>query len=111
MKKIIILILIVVSVTSHGQGIRWEASGNSYLRVADNQLVRHTLPANTQTTIVSKADLTPAGVNGSIVIRNYAFSEDQTKLLIYTNTKQVWRLDTRGDYWVLDLTTKKLQQL
>jgi len=111
MKKIIILILILVYSTSHGQGIRWEASGNSYLRVEDNQLVRYTLPANTRTTIISKADLTPAGVNGSIVIRNYAFSEDQTKLLIYTNTKQVWRLDTRGDYWVLDLTTKKLQQI
>ncbi len=30
---------------------------------------------------------------------------------MFTNTKKVWRYHTRGDYWVLDLKTDKLQQL
>ncbi len=38
-------------------------------------------------------------------------SDDGTKALIYTNTKKVWRLDTEGDYWVLNLTTKKWHQV
>ncbi|MDR1382613.1 MAG: DPP IV N-terminal domain-containing protein [Planctomycetaceae bacterium] len=31
------------------------------------------------------------------------FSEDRSKVLIFTNTRRVWRHNTRGDYWVLDL--------
>ena len=32
-------------------------------------------------------------------------------LLVFTNTQPVWRLNTRGDYWVLDRTSGKLRQL
>jgi len=32
-------------------------------------------------------------------------------MLIFTNTVRVWRLHTRGDYWVLDIITGKLEQL
>jgi dipeptidyl-peptidase 4 len=45
------------------------------------------------------------------VVKNYTFSTDQNKVLIFTNSKRVWREDTRGDYWVLDLNTKKLTQI
>ena len=38
-----------------------------------------------------------------ISVRNFVFSEDNSKVLIYTNTRRVWRYDTRGDYWVLNL--------
>jgi dipeptidyl-peptidase-4 len=41
----------------------------------------------------------------------YSFSEDQKKVLIFTNTKRVWRLNTKGDYWVLDRNTGSLKQL
>ncbi|MCA9975601.1 MAG: DPP IV N-terminal domain-containing protein, partial [Anaerolineales bacterium] len=30
---------------------------------------------------------------------------------IFTNTKRVWRMHTRGDYWVLDLPSGRLTQL
>ena len=39
------------------------------------------------------------------------WSSDQKKLLIYTNTKKVWRVNSRGDYWILDLDTNRLKQL
>ena len=42
---------------------------------------------------------------------NLTWSPDQKKLLIYTNTKKVWRVNSRGDYWVLDLETNALKQL
>ena len=41
----------------------------------------------------------------------YAWSADRTKLLIFTNTRRVWRLNTRGDYWVLELASKRLYKL
>ena len=36
-------------------------------------------------------------------IDDYAWSTDGRRLLIFTNTRKVWRDNTRGDYWVLDL--------
>ena len=32
-------------------------------------------------------------------------------MLIYTNTRRVWRVHSRGDYWVLDRASGKLRQL
>ena len=39
------------------------------------------------------------------------WSDDGTKLLIFTNTRKVWRQNTRGDYWVLNLKGGGLKQL
>ena len=39
-------------------------------------------------------------------IADYVWSDDGSKLLIFTNTRKVWRLNTRGDYWVLSLSTE-----
>ena len=46
-----------------------------------------------------------------IRVRSFTFSEDNSQVLIYTNTRRVWRMDTRGDYWVLNIQSGKLQQL
>jgi dipeptidyl-peptidase-4 len=112
MKRILILFLIIIyPAWVQAQALRWAPEGNAYYRTEGGELVRYSLPANTKTTLVSKADLTPAGAAQSLRIRNFAFSQDQTKLLIFTNTQKVWRLDTRGDYWVVDLKTKALKQI
>src|SRR6202021_1442983 len=42
---------------------------------------------------------------------DYAWSKDKSRVLIFTNTAQVWRRNTRGDYWVLDLKSGSLQKL
>ncbi|MFA5816486.1 MAG: DPP IV N-terminal domain-containing protein [Bacteroidales bacterium] len=39
------------------------------------------------------------------------YLDDATKLMIFTNTQRVWRYNTKGDYWVMDLKTRKLKQL
>src|SRR5689334_8453290 len=44
-------------------------------------------------------------------VDDYAWSADGRRLLIFTNTRKVWRQNTRGDYYVLDVaggTQKKL---
>ncbi|GAB4310655.1 MAG: S9 family peptidase [Bacteroidales bacterium] len=46
-----------------------------------------------------------------IRIASYSWSEDESKLLIFTNTRRVWRANTRGDYWVYELNEGKLYQL
>jgi dipeptidyl-peptidase-4 len=37
-------------------------------------------------------------------VDDYAWSADGRRLLVFTNSRKVWRQNTRGDYWVLDLS-------
>lgn len=61
--------------------------------------------------LVSAEQLTPKDAEKPLAIDNYSWSDDRQKLLIYTNSKKVWRSNSRGDYWVLDLTTNSLFRL
>ena len=60
---------------------------------------------------VSLAKLTPQGLAAPIAIEDFVLSPDEKKLLIFTKSERVWRSNTRGDYWVLDLESGSLQQL
>ena len=62
-------------------------------------------------TIVHPEDLVPGGKEKPISISSYSWSVDETMLLIFTNTKRVWRQNTRGDYWIFDMGNKSLVQL
>jgi dipeptidyl-peptidase-4 len=46
-----------------------------------------------------------------LAIRDFSFSADGKKVLIYTNARRVWRYETRGDYWVLDKGSRQLVQV
>ncbi len=51
------------------------------------------------------------GSRPALNVESFQFSEDESKLLIFTNSKRVWRRNTRGDYWVLDIAKSELKQL
>src|SRR5439155_6219407 len=55
--------------------------------------------------------LTPKGATAPLDVQDYSWSPDGRMLLVFTNTKPVWRLNTRGDYWVLDRKSGGLRQL
>jgi dipeptidyl-peptidase-4 len=91
--------------------LKWSADGNSYFEAKALGIVRVSIPDDRETIVVSKELLIPSGQPNALSIRNFAFSADGKKLLIYTNAHRVWRYDTRGDYWVLDLGTRQLSQV
>ncbi|MBC7964837.1 MAG: DPP IV N-terminal domain-containing protein, partial [Fuerstia sp.] len=62
-------------------------------------------------TLVPSDWLRPTPNDKPLNIDAYEWSADRTKLLIFTNTRRVWRLNTRGDYWVLELPSKRLYKL
>ena len=41
----------------------------------------------------------------SLAVSDYSWSADGRRLLVFTNTKRVWRQNTRGDYYVLDVAS------
>lgn len=112
MRRLLCFICLLLAVLiTQAQGIRWTTDGNGYYRVEAGEVVQYTLPGNVKTVLVSKKDLTPADRTTALPVRNFSFSVDGKKALIYTNTKKVWRLDTRGDYWVFDKNNNTLKQI
>jgi hypothetical protein len=61
--------------------------------------------------LVPASSLTPAGAASPLEVDDYASSGARGKLLVFTNTRRVWRRNTRGDYWVLDTGTRALRKL
>jgi dipeptidyl-peptidase-4 len=41
----------------------------------------------------------------------FEFSEDESKILIFTNTQRVWRANTRGDYYVVDIAGRDIRKV
>ena len=95
----------------NAQQIKWARDSSSYYQEEEGDIVKYSLPKNSKTIIVAKENLRIPGQSKSIGIRNFIFSDDEQKLLIYTNTKKVWRQDTRGDYWLYNMADGSLKQV
>lgn len=97
--------------------VRWMKDNTGYstleanAEVGGNDIVRYDAATGERKVLVSAKTLIPAGEKKPLMIADYNWSNDDTKLLIFTNTRRVWRYNTRGDYWVLDLKNTRLQQL
>jgi dipeptidyl-peptidase-4 len=97
---------------------RWIEDGRAYTTLegsgeADSakSIVRYDAATGERRALVPAERLVPAGEKKPLSIDNYAWSGDGKKLLVFTNTKKVWRQNTRGDYWVLDLSDGRLKKL
>ncbi|MGV3763359.1 S9 family peptidase [Parapedobacter sp.] len=95
-----------------GQHVHWSADGNAIIKVMAGEIVQEAVadPAR-RTVLATQADLTPAGSDTPLAVRRFSLTTDGSKILVNTNTKRVWRYDTRGDYWVFDRGDKSLTQL
>ena len=54
------------------------------------------------------ADLVPPGQAAPIDIESFQFSEDRSKLLIFTSSVRVWRQNTKGVFYVWDFNRRRL---
>jgi dipeptidyl-peptidase-4 len=106
-----IILCITLITSSQVADIRWSVDGNSYYRVEKNELLQYTLPDNKPVVVLPKQQLTLSGSANPLQFSYYLFSGDQQKILLFTNTKRVWRLNSKGDYWMLDRKSGSLIQL
>jgi dipeptidyl-peptidase-4 len=105
-------VLLLLSFLAIAQNdIQWSKEGNSYYVHKDGGIVEITLPDQHENVLVTSANLTPAGRSTPLSVRKFMITDDHKKFLIYTNSKKVWRYDTRGDYWVFDRGDGSLKQL
>jgi dipeptidyl-peptidase 4 len=69
-------------------------------------------PATGDKELIAPAHLfIPPQESSPLSVEAFEFSADESKLLIFTASKRVWRQRTRGDYWVLDISSRELRKL
>ena len=106
----------VIETRSMG-AMSWLKDGERYSRLEKNQetggfdVVAYKAKDNSREVIIPSSMFIDKTTGKPIAIRSISWSADNKKVLIYNNTRRVWRYDTRGDYWVLDLESGKLRQL
>lgn len=74
-------------------------------------LVQLDAATGARSVLATAQDMTPPGAKKPLTVAEVHFSMDENHVLLFTNTKKVWRKNTRGDYWLLDLASKRLQKL
>ena len=89
----------------------WMDDGRSYSALTEKGLVRIDAATLAETVIVPQEAFLPEGASRPLRVESYTWSDDKTKLVVYTNSRRVWRRNTRGDYWLLDIATGRIRQL
>ncbi len=113
-RRFILLTVIVFTVQwASGQYkavTQFTPDGNGYYIKKDGGIAKMDIKTGVATAIVKEQQLA-ISPSKTLGVASFSFSTDNTKLLVFTNTAKVWRYNTRGDYWVLDIPSGKLVQV
>jgi dipeptidyl-peptidase-4 len=98
---------------------KWQDDGAFYTTLESSKaageeakdIVRYETASGKREVLIEASRLVPEGETEAFEIDEYAWSEDKKQLLIFTNTQRVWRRNTRGDYWVMNLVSGELKKL
>lgn len=97
---------------------RWLPDGRTYTTVEKSDqveggmdIVAYAAETGKRKILVSASSLSDPENGNPLRIEGYSWSKDGRLLLIFTNSRRVWRLNTRGDYWVFDLVSGRLKKL
>ena len=92
--------------------VAWMKDGKAYTTLDDasgnSDLYRVDALTGKKDLLLRAADLVPPGARQPVTIEEYSFSADGSRLLIFTNSARVWRLNTKGTYYVWDFAAKRL---
>ena len=99
------------------RSVRWMEDSPYYTTLETNrerncaEIVRYDAGSGERTVLVGADQLGAREGKKPLNIADYQWSAGNRKLLLFTNTRRVWRYHTRGDYWMLDLESGNLQQV
>ncbi|MGL6074562.1 MAG: S9 family peptidase [Fimbriiglobus sp.] len=96
---------------------KWSTRTSTYFTLerigkgSQRELLRNDPATGKKEVVVPASAFVPEGMKAPLGIDGYEFSADESRVLLYVNSQRVWRRNTRGDYWVLDVATSKLRKL
>jgi dipeptidyl-peptidase-4 len=100
MKRLIILIIAIsLPFWAISQKLHW-INDNTYLVSERNDIVQYTLPSMERKVVLNTGP-----------ISNFSVSPDGSKFLVFRDAEKVWRLKTRGNYFLIDKATGKERAL
>lgn len=103
---IAVLVLLTGTAAQAQQGgLQWTKDGSAYYERDGKSIVKVMMPSGDKKEFAAGPGLQ------NISIRSFRVSDNENRVLVYTNTKKVWRYDTRGDYYVYDVNKKTARKL
>ena len=101
-----------------GFSARWLEDSSGYTTFESSKessggrdLVRHDPKTGAKEILIPASDFVPPGASSPLGLDDHIWSKDKSRLLLFTNSKRVWRTNSRGDYWVLDRSSHELFKL
>ena len=98
--------------------VRWLDNAAAYVKLeADSAkpgsrgLVRYDAATGKREVWVPASRLVPQRDSMPLTVEDYSVSPDGKRLLVFTNSQKVWRENTRGDFWALELASGRLHRL
>lgn len=96
---------------SNAQKLKWTTNNNGYYTVEKGDIIKYSLPDFSQTKVIDATQIVSEQTGKALEIKDFEFSQNEKLVLIYTNSKKVWRQETRGDYWLFNRETNELHQI
>lgn len=107
--------------TNYAGQTLWMPDGEHYMKVERNgdkgksEIVAYACKDDRKSVIIPSELLVVDKASGQTLldrgVSNITFSHDMDKVLLFTNTRKVWRYATRGDYWVVNRKNGMIHQL
>jgi dipeptidyl-peptidase 4 len=101
-----------------GGAVHWMSGGSAFATLepsalvpGSSDLVRYETATGTRSILITARQLIPSGASEPLDVEDYDFGPGDTLLLLFGNTRRVWRQNTRGDYWVLNSKSGTLRQI
>ncbi|MCL7971905.1 MAG: S9 family peptidase [marine benthic group bacterium] len=93
--------------------VRWMPDGAHWSTIdrdslGNGELWRVDARTGEREKLVSAAELVRPGSEQPLDIEGYSFSQDGRRVLIFSESQQVWRARTKGRYYVFDFPTRRL---
>lgn len=104
------ILILNVKAQQYNEKTYWSADGNKIMAFKEGNIIEINALDSKENVLISKDALTPENQE-ALEVESFSFSNDHNQVLIYTNSKKVWRYNTRGDYWLYNLSAKTLKKI
>ena len=103
--KLLVFLVLLSNLTFSQFDIKWSAKQKAFYEIQENKILKTDLSTG------QNLDWFTGFLDKKLEIKDFVLSENEDMALVYTNSKKVWRYETRGDYWFFDTKTKALKQI
>lgn len=103
--KLLVFLILLSNLTFSQFDIKWSANQKAFYEIQENKILKTDLSTG------QNLDWFTGFLDKKFEIKDFVLSENEDMALVYTNSKKVWRYETRGDYWFFDTKTKALKQI